>query len=112
MECQPALQQSLSRSEPDDTALAAFEPHDRALAGRVAATDAAIDLHSLSDIMYGGPFPGGTLRKRWPVSGLVDAHLVEVRTRSAYLRGFAAVMGPNGMPLQGATKGFVEVDVR
>jgi hypothetical protein len=100
----------VSRSEPEDTALAAFEPRDRTLA-RVATSGSAIDLHNLTDVLYASPSPGGTLRQRWAVSGLVDAHLVDEVTRRAYLTGFAAVLGPNGFPEPGTTKGYVEVEI-
>jgi hypothetical protein len=101
----------ISVSEPDDTALVAFEPDDRELAGRVANSDLAVDMHNLTDVVYSAPNPGGRLRRRWPVSGLVDAHLVDAITRRAYLTGFAAVTGADGFPTEGVTKGVVEVAV-
>lgn len=101
----------VSKTEPEDTALAGFEPHDRDLARTVARTDAALDLQNLSGVLYETPTPGGSLRLRWSVSGLVDAYLIDESTRRTYLTGFAAVLGADRMPLQGVTKGYVEVGV-
>lgn len=101
----------VSRTEPEDTAVAAFQPRDKILARAVASTNAAIDLHNLSAVMYESPSPGGSLQQRWPVSGLVDAHLVDDITRRAYLNGFAAVLGADGFPVQGVTKGYLEIEV-
>lgn len=101
----------VSLSEPTDTALVGFEPSDRALASLVAGTDHAIDLVGIGDLVYSTPAPGGALRRRLPVSGLVDAHLVDVVTRRSYHRAFAAVVGADGFPVPNAVKGFVEVEL-
>ncbi|KSW28569.1 hypothetical protein [Cellulomonas sp. B6] len=101
----------ISTGEPTDTAWLAYEPEDRGLALQAARSGLAHTVLSLSKVIYSYPPPGGGTEERWAVSALVDAHLIDRGTKTGYRHAWAAVLGVDGVVLEGVTKGFIEIEV-
>jgi hypothetical protein len=100
-----------SRGEPSDTALAVYVPDDDVIAEMAATSGSAADLVSLKNVIYSYP-GGGGLPERWPVSGVLDAHVTDRHAEIAYRKALSVVQGVDGYGVQGAAKGIVELEVR
>ncbi|OJX93388.1 MAG: hypothetical protein BGO96_10495 [Micrococcales bacterium 73-15] len=96
----------VSVAEPTDTALVVYLPADTNLPAA-----AAVEFVALRDIVYGSPGSGGTMRESLPVSGLVDAYLADRIEERSYRAALSVVIGADGFGVDGATKGYIEIEV-
>lgn len=96
-------------SEPSDTAIVAWHPNDSRAALDALERGTGVDLLSLTNVIYSYPDPGGGLVDRWPVSALVDAHLMDRTTAGAFRSVLSRSLGRDGHPVRGLQKGFLEV---
>ncbi len=98
-----------SVGEPTDTAIVGYAPDDRRLA--VGGLELSHELQTIAGVAYSYPGNGGVTKVRWPVSGLVDAFVVDPAMAVSLRKRLSMVVGPDGFAEQGAAKGYLEVGV-
>lgn len=98
-------------SEPTWAATAAYVPTDETgLARAVEDQGPYWQLVSVSDVFFSDPEPGGYLRKRTSVGGLVDAVVIKDADRQLAHRILS--ISDSARPIGYARKGYVEVVIQ
>jgi hypothetical protein len=100
-----------SSGEPDDLALVGYVPDDRVAAAAASEGLADLDVQTIEGVVFSHPGQGGVAKTRWPVSGLVDALVLDPSMAVAFRKRISMVIGPDGWAVPGLAKGYVEIGV-
>jgi hypothetical protein len=78
--------------------------------GDMLRANGIIELLTLQDVIFAFPFAGAARRVQ-PVGGLVDAFLATPPDQMFWASWWSKLKGPDGKPVPGTRKGFVEVSL-